>query len=263
MSGNDDDDFRTGGGYDQQDDSTPQGSQTFSSGVVIAGNEDEDMIAEQADDTAVPSLPTRFPRAVELQPLDASPKLYWDRSHYESPEAQVRALHASKTVYVGNLSFSTRASHIFGFFSSIGPVKAVNMGLDRLRKTPCGFCFVEFWKRSDALASVQYGSGSRLDGSVIRVELDAGFQPGRQYGRGRKGGQVRDDKRETGRQPGFRGDGGASAAGSKRSIDEALAAPRSGGRRDDRGDVQQHDASAEPDDEDDGEQRAAKRQRAF
>jgi len=31
------------------------------------------------------------------------------------------------------------------------------------------------------------------------VELDAGFQPGRQYGRGRSGGQVRDDKGATGR----------------------------------------------------------------
>lgn len=258
MSGNDDDgDFRAA---DQQDDSTTtQRSQAFMSGAVVTGDDGDDMMAEQA--VAAPPLPARFPRAVELQPLDSAPKLYWDRSHYESPEAQVRALHASKTVYVGNLSFSTRATHIYAFFSSVGPVKAVNMGLDRLRKTPCGFCFVEFWRRSDALASVQYGSGSILDGSAIRVELDAGFQPGRQYGRGRKGGQVRDDKRETSRQPGWRGDG-ASSVGAKRSIDEALSAPRSGGRSDDRSDVQPG-TSAEPDDEDDGEQRAAKRQRAF
>jgi nuclear cap-binding protein subunit 2 len=262
MSGNVDEDFRAGGYDDQQDDSTPQRSQAFSSGAVITGD-DEDMGEQQQANVVAPPLPAQFPRAVELQPLDSAPKLYWDRSHYESPEAQVRALHASKTVYVGNLSFSTRATHIYGFFSSVGPVKAVNMGLDRLRKTPCGFCFVEFWKRSDALASVQYGSGSILDGSVIRVELDAGFQPGRQYGRGRKGGQVRDDKREAGRQAGWRGDGGAASSGSKRSIDEALSAPRSAGRSDDRADAQPG-PSTEPDDEDDGgEQRAAKRQRAF
>ena len=40
-------------------------------------------------------------------------------------------------------------------------------------------------------------SGTKLDGKMIRVELDAGFQPGRQYGRGVSGGQVRDDRRRT------------------------------------------------------------------
>merc|ERR1712150_153447 len=35
----------------------------------------------------------------------------------------------------------------------------------------------------------------KLDGRIIRVELDAGFKPGRQYGRGSSGGQVRDDRR--------------------------------------------------------------------
>jgi len=37
-------------------------------------------------------------------------------------------------------------------------------------------------------------TGTKLDGRVIRVELDAGFKPGRQYGRGSSGGQVRDDR---------------------------------------------------------------------
>lgn len=69
------------------------------------------------------------------------------------------------------------------------------MGLDRVKKTPCGFCFVEYQFRADALAAVQLLTNTKLDGRVIRVELDAGFQPGRQYGRGVSGGQVRDDKR--------------------------------------------------------------------
>lgn len=76
----------------------------------------------------------------------------------------------------------------------------IQMGLDRLKKTPCGFCFVQYTDRSSALSAVANLSGSKLDGRVIRVELDAGFHPGRQYGRGRSGGQVRDDKRATGRR---------------------------------------------------------------
>lgn len=75
------------------------------------------------------------------------------------------------------------------------------MGLDRFLKQPCGFCFVEYVHREDALQAVANLSGTKLDGKIIRVELDAGFQPGRQYGRGTSGGQVRDDRRRGGFDP--------------------------------------------------------------
>ena len=127
-------------------------------------------------------------------------KLYWDRSHYNSKGAQIRALHNSATLYVGNLAFSTRTRHIHQHFSYLGAVKKVVMGLDRIKKTPCGFCFVEYDERRHAMAAVAHLSGTKLDGSVIRVELDAGFQPGRQYGRGASGGQVRHDRKETQRK---------------------------------------------------------------
>ena len=136
------------------------------------------------------------PRAPSLQFIDDSSKrLYWDRSHYDSPAAQMKALTQSATLYVGNLAFSTRTSHIRRHFAMLGPVKNIHMGMDRLKKTPCGFCFVEYYLRKDALAAVSLLSSTKLDGRVIRVELDAGFQQGRQYGRGKKGGQVRDDRR--------------------------------------------------------------------
>lgn len=69
------------------------------------------------------------------------------------------------------------------------------MGLDRLRKTPCGFCFVEYYRRCDAENSVNFLSGTKLDERTIRVDYDVGFSDGRQYGRGRSGGQVRDEHR--------------------------------------------------------------------
>lgn len=138
------------------------------------------------------------PNAPSLLYADApEKKLYWDRSHYDSHEAQMRALENSSTLYIGNLSFSTRVSHLKSLFSTIGKVKAIHMGLDRFQKTPCGFAFVEYEARCDALDAVAFLSGSKLDGKVIRVELDAGFKPGRQYGRGASGGQVRDDRRGT------------------------------------------------------------------
>jgi nuclear cap-binding protein subunit 2 len=107
----------------------------------------------------------------------------------------MKALEKSSTLYVGNLSFSTRVSHLKSLFSTVGKVRNIHMGLDRFQKTPCGFAFVEYHTRSHALDAVAFLSGSKLDGKVIRVELDAGFKPGRQYGRGASGGQVRDDRR--------------------------------------------------------------------
>jgi nuclear cap-binding protein subunit 2 len=38
-------------------------------------------------------------------------------------------------------------------------------------------------------------SSFSLDGKVIRVDWDIGFTEGRQYGRGKSGGQVRDEHR--------------------------------------------------------------------
>lgn len=38
---------------------------------------------------------------------------------------------------------------------------------------------------------MRYINGTRLDDRIIRTDWDAGFKEGRQYGRGRSGGQVR------------------------------------------------------------------------
>ena len=71
-----------------------------------------------------------------------------------------------------------------------GDVKRVIMGLDKFKKTPCGFCFVEYYTREDAEKSMMYVNGTRLDDRIIRTDWDAGFVEGRQYGRGKSGGQV-------------------------------------------------------------------------
>lgn len=77
-----------------------------------------------------------------------------------------------------------------------GGVKRIIMGLDRHSKTPCGFAFVEYYLPSEARAAMRYISGTKLDERVIRCDLDPGFAEGRQFGRGKSGGQVRDEYRE-------------------------------------------------------------------
>ena len=56
------------------------------------------------------------------------------------------------------------------------------MGLDRFQKTPCGFCFVEYYNHQDALDCMKYIGGTKLDERIIRTDLDPGFEEGRQYG---------------------------------------------------------------------------------
>jgi len=133
----------------------------------------------------------------ELFHNETPQKIYWDRRHFNTFDEYTEALKGTKTVYVGNLSFFTTETQIKELFSKVGPVKRVLMGLDRFKKTPCGFCFVEYYSHSEALDSINFVDGTSLDDRIIRVDIDFGWAPGRQYGRGSSGGQVRDERRWT------------------------------------------------------------------
>ncbi|EKV05102.1 Small subunit of nuclear cap-binding protein complex [Penicillium digitatum PHI26] len=136
----------------------------------------------------------------------------------EEPQQQEKAddkLKNATTLYVGNLSFYTTEEQIHELFAKCGEVKRLVMGLDRFNKTPCGFCFVEYYTHQDALDCLKYIGGTKLDERIIRTDLDPGFEEGRQFGyevitnggygqlvtdflcrRGKSGGQVRDEYRE-------------------------------------------------------------------
>ncbi|KAI3413850.1 hypothetical protein GPALN_011328 [Globodera pallida] len=109
---------------------------------------------------------------------------------------QERQLAQSTTLYIGNLAYCTSEEQVWELFHRAGDVRRVIMGLDRFHKKPCGFCFVEYYTREDAENALRYISGTRLDDRLIRCDWDAGFKEGRQYGRGKHGGQVRDEYRQ-------------------------------------------------------------------
>ncbi|XP_044146559.1 nuclear cap-binding protein subunit 2 [Bufo gargarizans] len=122
--------------------------------------------------------------------------LYRDQHFRGKMGDQEKLLKQSCTLYVGNLSFYTTEEQIHELFSKSGDVKKIVMGLDKVKKTACGFCFVEYYTRGDAENAMRFINGTRLDDRLIRTDWDAGFQEGRQYGRGRSGGQVRDEYRK-------------------------------------------------------------------
>uniref|UniRef100_M8CPG2 Nuclear cap-binding protein subunit 2 n=1 Tax=Aegilops tauschii TaxID=37682 RepID=M8CPG2_AEGTA len=153
--------------------------------------------------------------------------VYRDRRFPGTQEEFEAALLASLTVYVGNMSFYTTEEQAYELFSRAGEIKKIIMGLDKNTKTPCGFCFVllvsgsvkvapmllgssfalktcpiyekgahgennleRYYSREDAEDAVKYISGTMLDDRPIRVDFDWGFEEGRQWGRGRSGGQL-------------------------------------------------------------------------
>ncbi|KIH57658.1 hypothetical protein ANCDUO_12145 [Ancylostoma duodenale] len=134
-------------------------------------------------------------RGFELEMLLKQSRLL-RQSFQGSLKEQDLALRTSTTLYIGNLSFYTSEDQLYELFNRAGEVKRVIMGLDRFKKSPCGFCFVIYYTRADTENAVRFLNRTMLDGRMIRVDYDAGFVEGRQYGRGKHGGQVRDEYRE-------------------------------------------------------------------
>jgi len=121
---------------------------------------------------------------------------YRDQHFKGSRSEQERLLQqVTTTLYIGNMSFYTTEEQLYELFGKCGEIKKIIMGLDKFKRTPCGFCFVEFYIREDAEMAMRYVNGTRLDDRIIRTDWDAGFIEGRQYGRGKSGGQVRDEYR--------------------------------------------------------------------
>lgn len=131
------------------------------------------------------------------------------------------------------MSFYTTEEQIYELFSKCtspedgGGIKRIIMGLDRNTRTPCGFCFVEYYTHAEALACMKYISGTKLDERIIRCDLDLGYAEGRQFGRGKSGGQVRDEHR-TDYDPGRGGWGAQAQLERRREFEERYADAQEG-----------------------------------
>ena len=86
---------------------------------------------------------------------------YRDQHFKGSRSDQERLLVNSTTLYVGNMSFYTTEEQLYELFGKCGDVKKIVMGLDKFKRTPCGFCFVEYYSRPDA-ENAQRSVGTRV-----------------------------------------------------------------------------------------------------
>ena len=121
-------------------------------------------------------------------------KIYWDRQRFAGVGPATAALHRTSSLYLGGVNTYSSDAQICASFSQIGRIDHVRLGLHAQEKTPCGFAFVEFAEAKSALLAMVLSNGLLLDACAIRTELDPGFLHGRQFGRGKKGGQAWKEK---------------------------------------------------------------------
>lgn len=108
---------------------------------------------------------------------------YRDRESKLSREEVEKRELESTTVYVGKLCQDppTSESQLYSIFSQCGPIKRIIMGVRKESLEPAGFCFIEFCTRESALASIKWMNDSMIDRRKIVVNIDYGFEEGRQY----------------------------------------------------------------------------------
>lgn len=76
--------------------------------------------------------------------------LYWDQHFWGVNEEQEKLLKKRQMIYVRNLSFHTAEKQIYELSSKSGNIKNIIMGLDKMKKIACCFCFVDSYSRADA-----------------------------------------------------------------------------------------------------------------
>ncbi|KAH0794318.1 RNA recognition motif domain containing protein [Histomonas meleagridis] len=113
------------------------------------------------------------------------PFKYVDRKAQYSPEVIAAKEAVSTTVYVGKLNCRsqnpTTESQLYTIFSQCGPIKRIIMGIKHDTHEFAGFCFIEFCKRESAIAATKWMNDSFIGGHKIVVNIDYGFEEGRQY----------------------------------------------------------------------------------
>jgi RNA recognition motif-containing protein len=74
-----------------------------------------------------------------------------------------------KTIFVGNLPFTTTTAEITQLFSQHGTVNSVTLIYDKERGRPKGFCFVEMDK-TGAESAIENLNGQLFGGRQLKVE---------------------------------------------------------------------------------------------
>jgi RNA recognition motif-containing protein len=96
-----------------------------------------------------------------------------------------------KTIYVGNLPFSSTQAEISDLFGHYGTVHSVNVINDKETGRPRGFAFVEM-DPDEAMKAIDALNGTELGGRSLRVNEARSREDRGHSGGGSRGGYRRD-----------------------------------------------------------------------
>eukprot|EP00756_Hemistasia_phaeocysticola_P030543 Hpha_TRINITY_DN16297_c1_g1::TRINITY_DN16297_c1_g1_i1::g.15696::m.15696/K14396/PABPN1, PABP2; polyadenylate-binding protein 2 len=95
---------------------------------------------------------------------------------------------AVRSVYVGQVDYSTTPQELHDHFSSCGAVTRVTILCDKISGHPKGFAYVEFETEEAVDKAVQFHD-TEFKGRKLKVLPKRENQPGKGKGKGRKGGK--------------------------------------------------------------------------
>mmetsp|Transcript_30492 Transcript_30492/g.58707 ORF Transcript_30492/g.58707 Transcript_30492/m.58707 type:complete len:222 (-) Transcript_30492:529-1194(-) len=95
----------------------------------------------------------------------------------------------SRSIYIGNVDYSTTPEELQQLFQSCGTVNRVTILSDKF-ENPKGFAYLEFLE-ADAVTTAVQLAGTELHGRPLKVSAKRTNQPGMKAGRGRGRGRGR------------------------------------------------------------------------
>ena len=120
---------------------------------------------------------------------------YYDKRSQLPRDKYFKKLSESNTLYVGSIPNGTSDSFLYELFLKVAPIKNMKIGVNKRNFNFCGFCFVEYFTREDAKKAIEMLNNFTVGDRRITIDFDLGFHEGREYGRGRRGGQAEEEKK--------------------------------------------------------------------
>eukprot|EP01084_Bolivina_argentea_P270396 459762_1 len=112
------------------------------------------------------------------------------KSTEEQWNSTVCQLSQSCWIYIGNLQYHISEQIVYSYFSKIGIVDRLIFGVNRNDiNQKIGFAFIKYLTNFEACSAVNYLNDTILLNKSLNVQLDPGFEDGRQFGRGKSGHQ--------------------------------------------------------------------------
>jgi cold-inducible RNA-binding protein len=91
-------------------------------------------------------------------------------------------------IFVGNLDFQTTDNELQNLFSEFGPVKSVNIVMDKYTNRPRGFAFVEMENAADGQKAIDKLNNTNVNSRTISVNEARPRTENRERSGGREGG---------------------------------------------------------------------------